>query len=301
MSESPTSSDYPGALDSWVTLTDKEDLAEVSDINKIKAAILAIQTELGLDPAGSLTNLKTRLAAAIANDGAIAKGTSFPTNPVPVEGQMFYRTDENTFYVYDGSSWETVGTSGSEIFTANGTFTVPGGVTKVYLTMVGGGGGGGGCPGGGAGGGGASGVVLINYPFTVTPAADLTVTIGAAGAGGAAGDNEGVVGGDTSFDSVTVAGGNFGRKGSVGTGGAGTSMVGGNVTAGTLGESNSGGDGTPYGGGGGGCMLGAGGIGGTSANGSDATGNGGGGGGGQHGSVTKAGGAGTVGICIVMY
>jgi len=34
---------------------------------------------------------------------SIASGTSFPTNPD--EGDVFYRTDQNTFYVYDGTSW----------------------------------------------------------------------------------------------------------------------------------------------------------------------------------------------------
>ena len=33
------------------------------------------------------------------------KGTAFPTSPTPQEGQQFYRTDEDTFYLYDGSSW----------------------------------------------------------------------------------------------------------------------------------------------------------------------------------------------------
>lgn len=34
------------------------------------------------------------------------KGTSFPSNPV--EGQPFYRTDEDTFYVYNGTGWESL-------------------------------------------------------------------------------------------------------------------------------------------------------------------------------------------------
>jgi hypothetical protein len=33
------------------------------------------------------------------------QGTAFPTVPAPIEGQIFYRTDLDTFYVYDGSSW----------------------------------------------------------------------------------------------------------------------------------------------------------------------------------------------------
>jgi len=34
---------------------------------------------------------------------AIASGTSFPANPD--EGDVFYRTDENAFFVYDGTDW----------------------------------------------------------------------------------------------------------------------------------------------------------------------------------------------------
>jgi len=37
----------------------------------------------------------------------IDKGTSFPTSPAPVEGQLFYRTDEDVLYIYDGSTWNS--------------------------------------------------------------------------------------------------------------------------------------------------------------------------------------------------
>jgi len=41
----------------------------------------------------------------LAVEMVIDQGTAFPTVPAPVEGQVFYRTDLDTFYVYDGSSW----------------------------------------------------------------------------------------------------------------------------------------------------------------------------------------------------
>jgi len=129
-------------LDSWTTLTDKEDLAETSDINKIKAALLAVQTELGADVAGTVTNLVTRLAVSLAGTGAIANGTSFPVSPI--DGQLFYRSDENTLYVYNGSSWDSQGQSFSNVLfcwmgcfdtsnlaTVTTSLTVPG--TKSYL------------------------------------------------------------------------------------------------------------------------------------------------------------------------
>lgn len=118
MSEAQQTSDYPGALDSFVTLTDKEDLAEVSDINKLKAAVLATQTELGVNPAGSVTDVKTRLAVSIGDDGAIRKGTAFPYPGTPIDGQMFYRTDEDTFYVYSASAgaWQAASQLSNVLF-----------------------------------------------------------------------------------------------------------------------------------------------------------------------------------------
>ena len=124
MAESPTSSDYPGSLDSWVTLTDKEDLAEVSDINKIKNSLLATQTELGTDPAGTKTDLVTRLAQCIATNGAMRNGTSFPGSGEQ-DGDFFYRTDENVMYIYNGSGWDSQGQSlGNVIFSWSGNETV---------------------------------------------------------------------------------------------------------------------------------------------------------------------------------
>jgi len=76
--------------------------------------------------------------------------------------------------------------SKSELFADNGTFTVPAGVTKVYLTQVAGGGGGGGGNTNFGGGGGGGGAWLINFPVTVTPEAELAVQVGDGGAGGAA-------------------------------------------------------------------------------------------------------------------
>jgi hypothetical protein len=109
MAEAQQTSDYPGSLDTWVTLTDKEDLAEVSDINKIKAAIEATQTELGADVAGSATNLLTRLAKILADSGAIKQGTSFPG--ITESGLLFFRTDLDKFYIRNAANdaWDEIG------------------------------------------------------------------------------------------------------------------------------------------------------------------------------------------------
>lgn len=65
---------YPASLDSFTTKTD--DVTEVlaAHVNDMQTAIVAIETELGTDPAGTLTDVKTRLAAAMGNTGYIKHG-----------------------------------------------------------------------------------------------------------------------------------------------------------------------------------------------------------------------------------
>ncbi len=199
---------------------------------------------------------------------------------------------------------------GSTFITADGTFTPPAGVTKVYLTMVGGGGGGGGSDTSSeGGGGGAGGAWIIDYPYTVTPSVAVTVQVGDGGAGGGAGDNDGTIGQDTIFDTgggtITVGGGNYGQKGSVGTGGVAT---GGDYDAsaatagGYTGASGAGGDGGASGAGGGGTPFGIGAVGTLNGNGVAGTANtGAGGGGGEENAGNKSGGAGGSGFVLVTW
>lgn len=100
----------------------------------------------------------------------------------------------------------------STVFTTNGTFTPPDGVTVVNVNGCGGGGGGGGGSGGnssfvgGAGGGGGEGASGATATITVTPGVPVSVVIGAGGTGGAGGNGGGGGGG-----------GNNGLVGSAGT------------------------------------------------------------------------------------
>ncbi len=196
----------------------------------------------------------------------------------------------------------------AQIFTENGTFTVPAGVTKIFVTLVGAGGGGGGGTGDPTqlrGGGGGGGAAVVDYYVPVTPGTQYTITVGVGGAGGVGQD--GVDGGDTSFGSVvSVEGGNAGvcanPSGAGGTGGTGITEASG-ITAGSIRKfaggngAAGGGDG---GGGGGGSILGAGGTGGT-PNGAAGNGIGSGGGGCNSGSGTQTGGNGANGICIIKF
>jgi len=112
-----------------------------------------------------------------------------------------------------------VGASG-QAFTTNGTFTIPTGVTKVKVTVVGGGGGG--STGatvskvarvGGSGGGGGT---AIAYLTGLTPGNTLAVTIGGGGAGGSCFNGNGgtastVASGTQSISTIT---GRCGGRGS---------------------------------------------------------------------------------------
>lgn len=184
---------------------------------------------------------------------------------------------------------------GSQTFTASGTFTVPDGVTKVFLTGCGGGGGGGGVAGSNKGahygGGGGSGYNVIRRAVTVAPGASITVTVGGGGGGGVAG--YGGTGGTTSFGALLSISG--------GGGGAGTSTNS-NAFNGDGGAGNWDGDGGSTTSNGGSSVFGRGALGG-SPGASAAPNSGAGGGGGRtplSGSA-RAGGAGGSGYLLVEW
>ncbi|NCC62406.1 MAG: hypothetical protein EOM12_16040 [Verrucomicrobiae bacterium] len=229
MPEAQETSDYPGALDTWVDVTNKEDLADQTDVNKIKAAIEAIQTEIGTDPAGTLATLKARLAIMMNTNGAMAQGTAFPTSPTPVKGQVFYRTDTNTPYQYDGSDWQIFSISRVQIFNASGDLVIPADTETALIFMCGAGGGGsGGHPSNpSSGGGGGAGESIIGHVLRVTGGSTYTVTVGVGGNGsdGDVSPANATSGGSTSVEgddyTLTCAGGAYGAPGSVGNGDGG--------------------------------------------------------------------------------
>jgi hypothetical protein len=123
-------------------------------------------------------------------------------------------------------------------FASNGTYTPYAGMLFCLVEAIGGGGGGGGCP-SGAGGAAASGGGGGGYCKGLFTAAQIgasqAITIGAGGNGGAAGANNGSLGGDTIFGAfMTAAGGAGGQAGNNTTdvvlvnGGAGGASTGGN-------------------------------------------------------------------------
>lgn len=168
------------------------------------------------------------------------------------------------------------------IFTSSGSFTVPAGVTTMYLSgCAAGGGGGAGGPGSisstpawaGGGGGGGAGQPVQRFAYPVTAGGTISVSTGAAGVGGTASGtnpgNSGTAGGNTVVSgagfnggvAITLVGGSAGNGGSAATSGNGVGgAAGAGFPAGGFGNdttsgnaSGSGGSGasSPFGGGGG--------------------------------------------------
>ena len=118
-------------------------------------------------------------------------------------------------------------------FATNGSFTVPAGVTQIWLSGCAGGGGGGGAAGNngvtnqaGGGGGGGGGQWMLRQPYAVTPGQVIPITVGGggtAGIGGSAGVNSGGNGGNggnTIIGTLATLTGGGGGGGGANPGGA---------------------------------------------------------------------------------
>ena len=135
----------------------------------------------------------------------------------------------------NGASAPTWGTSGLNgysrvIFASSGSWTVPGGVTRCVVSVIGGGGGG--SAGGSAAGG--RGGAAIAYVTGLTPGASTTITVGAGGALSTAG-------GTSSFGAfVSATGGAGGSGGAAGSGtvSTGTALKTGSIVNGNNFNSN---------------------------------------------------------------
>ena len=179
----------------------------------------------------------------------------------------------------------------SQTFDASGTFTVPAGVTTVYVAVMAGGGGGSGgngnntLSGGGVGGAGGAAFARVSG---LTPLSTVSVTVGSGGAGSAGANgtpSAGSAGNTSSFGSHVSCTGGAGGPSAGGTGAAGTVTTGGSATllvrrgpslgltaTGAVGNSGTSGCGTTAGGGGGAGSGGGGGGGNTAVSGNGGTG-----------------------------
>ena len=93
---------YPASLDTRTLIADSTDDVVAAHVNGLASAIIALETELGVNPAGSVTDIVTRLAVNLHDDGGVLRGTSFPVSP-PLKPHLFWRTDLKQLYMYDTS------------------------------------------------------------------------------------------------------------------------------------------------------------------------------------------------------
>lgn len=254
----------------------------------------------------------------VRNDTA-ANWTS--ANPTLLAGEIGYENNTNAMKIGDGvTAWNSLPYSPSsagyatmEVKTSGTSWTIPAGVRKWKVTLVGGGGQGGGTAttAGQVGGGGGSGGYVLGYFTFVAGQTAMTYSLGAAGSGAAAGA-AGTTGGDTT---VTYNGVTYTASGGVGgtangAGGAGGAASGGTLNiaggaganggtmAATSNYQGTGGN-TPLGLGAGGQMP----VTAAGNTGNAGSGYGAGGSGGRNGTGTtsRAGGAGTAGVLIIEY
>lgn len=103
-----------------------------------------------------------------------------------------------------------------QVFTSNGTFTIPSGITTLKITVQGGGGGGGNVstPNNttalGMGSQGGGGGCATSFLTGLTPGATLAVTVGGGGASAAAGGASSVASGTQTITTITGSGGGAG-------------------------------------------------------------------------------------------
>ena len=139
-------------------------------------------------------------------------------------------------FVGNGSALTGIagGFSNLQVFTSSGSWTVPAGITKAKVTVVGAGGGGGGATTASCNGiGGSAGGCAIKIVSGLTPGSTVAVTIGAAGTAGVGGGGGGT-GGTSSFGAHCSATGGAGGAGNVNLGvdqlyGIGAIGVGGDI------------------------------------------------------------------------
>lgn len=174
---------------------------------------------------GNVTGAKLENSGVTA--GTYGSSSAIPAITVDAKGRVTSATT-NAF----SSSY--VGGRG-QVFTSNGTFTIPTGVTAVKVTVVGGGGGGGGAA-NAQGSGGGGGGTAISFLTGLTPGNTLAVTVGSGGGGGSSSNGNGATGGTSSVASgtqtistISATGGTGATGGYPGAGGFGGAGSGGSM------------------------------------------------------------------------
>ena len=283
-------------------------------------------TVLVMNPAGTLATGTITMPAAPADGMTISfsstqaitaltvsanTGQSIVGNPTTLNaggGASFvYRLANTTWYAQSNTAASSTGVPVLLVYTSSSTYTKPGTVKAIKVTVVGGGGAGGSLGGTnvamGGGGGGGGGASTFIYPAPSLPASAIPYTVGAAAASSSFGvapitvitATAGSAGTAGSPVAAAVSGGagGLGSGGTLNIGGGGGNY--GSTTSAPSGGGGGGGS-SVFGGGGSGVGAGATGI---AGNAGQVYGSGGGGAAKGSGTSTAAGGAGAQGVVIV--
>lgn len=134
-----TGSSYPGALDANSTLEVNspnagKTKARAEVPNDLAAAIIAVQTELGTDPAGTLTDVKTFLQTQHNTNGTHKSiVTCFPFSGARVynSANQSISANSTTELFWDSETYDTDAIHSTSSTT--GRLTVPAGITYVEI------------------------------------------------------------------------------------------------------------------------------------------------------------------------
>lgn len=232
-----------GAISGLVIATG--DLADGA-VTLPKMANVATATVLGRSTAGTgVPEAMTTLPAVSGVNLTALNASNLGSGTVPT-ARLASGTANSTTYLRGDQTWATLSNSyvgaRGQVFTGNGTYTIPTGVTAVKVTVVGGGGGGGNATyvcAHGSGGGGGGGGTAIKYLTSLTPGNTLSVTVGGGGGATATGGTSSVSSGSQSISTISGVGGSGGASGAGGSGNGGS---GGSSSGGDMNSAGGGGD-----------------------------------------------------------
>lgn len=214
-----------GTDEAWIKFTSRSNALAGLEFAGVGPNMWKLERWPG-DDTMRFTKMGVGYPMVIKPTGEVGIGTTNPLNKLDVAGNI-----KASGTVCDGTGTCIGGASsshGKQRFTSSGTFTVPTGVTTVWVSMSGGGGGGAAVNNGAGGGGGGAHAVIASV-LSVTSGASITVTIGSGGSNGSS-SNGGIAGsgGTSSFGTLISTAGGGGASGASGgaSGGSGGSMGG---------------------------------------------------------------------------
>jgi len=99
---------FPAALDTGATAEVAIDYVRLAWGTDVEAAIVAIEAELGIDPAGPSATVVARLnMMSNATGGGVARGLA-SARPAASAGVLFYSSDTEILEVSTGAGWRPV-------------------------------------------------------------------------------------------------------------------------------------------------------------------------------------------------